>query len=147
MYGLPKAVFKKLLLLQVCLLGAIFLALFAFSRGLLSPRALGIAMVALFIIFFFSLGLLRKNLAQKSAKTVTPFDDDTRRRISRGIWMRKVLIGVLALLLVVGIGNGVGHRAYFPTLAGGVMNLLWMYITAQQIKRLRGRIDNQSQVP
>ena len=137
MYGVPKVVFKNLLLLQVCLLGALFLASMAFSRGLLSPRALGIAMVTLLIAFFVSLGHIRKKLANEIGEPAIAPDDNTRRSILRGILMRKIWIGVLALLLPVGIANGIAHHAWLPTLAGGGMNLLWMYFTAQQIRRLR----------
>jgi hypothetical protein len=141
MDGLLKTAIKKMLLMQVCLLGVLILVSIAFSRGLLSPRELGIAMVILFIAIFISLRLIRKKLAKQIAEPAIALDDDTRRRILRGIWMRKVWIGVLALLLLVGIANGVANRAWLPTLAGVGMNLLWMYVTAHEIRRLRERIN------
>jgi hypothetical protein len=76
-----------------------------------------------------------------SAEPTIALDDDTRRRFVRGIWIRKVWIGVLAVLLPLGIANGVTQHAYFPTLVGVGMNLLWMYLTAKQINRLRERIN------
>jgi hypothetical protein len=78
---------------------------------------------------------------RSSAESAIALDDDTRRRILRGIWIRKVWIGVLALLLPFGIANGVAQRAWFPTLAGVGMDLLWMYVTAHEIRRLRERIN------
>jgi len=68
-------------------------------------------------------------------------EDDNRKRILRGIWMRKVWIGVLALLLPLGIANGVAHHAWLPSLVGMGMNLLWMYASALGIKRLREQLN------
>jgi hypothetical protein len=134
----------------VIILGVPALLFSAVVYGNLSPREWAICLLAWSVILILWATLKQragKKVLVSSAGPASTFDDDTRKRISRGIWMRKVLIGVLALLLVVGITNGVAHHAYFPTLAGGGMNLLWMYVTAQQIKRLRDRIDNQRQVP
>jgi hypothetical protein len=137
-YGLPKAVFKKLLLLQVCLLGALSLMVMALIRGLLSPREFGIiGIVTLFIAFFVSFSLIRNKLAKQVTEPPIALDDDARKRILRGIWMRKVWICVLAVLLPFGIANGVADRAWLPTFVGVGMNLLLMYGSAQQIRRLR----------
>jgi hypothetical protein len=78
---------------------------------------------------------------KSSAEPAIALDDDTRRRVLRGIWMRKVWIGVLALLLPLGIANGVVHRAWLPTLVGVGVNLLWIYVSAQEIRRLQERIN------
>jgi hypothetical protein len=78
---------------------------------------------------------------RSSAEPAIALDDDTRRRILRGIWVRKVWIGVLALLLPLGIANGVAQRAWLPTLVGVGVNLLWMYGSALAIRRLRERIN------
>jgi hypothetical protein len=76
-----------------------------------------------------------------SAEPAIALDDHTRRRILREIWMLKVWIGVLALLLPLGIANGVAHRAWSPTLVGVGVNLLWMYGSALAIRRLRERLN------
>jgi hypothetical protein len=141
MFGIPKATFKKLLLLQVCLLGALFLAIMAFSRGLFSPRELGIAMVILFIAYFISLGLISKKIAKQSAESAIALDDDTRRRILREIWMMKAWIGLLAVSLPIGIVNGVANRAWLPTSVGVAMNVLLTYALLQAIKRWRKRLN------
>ena len=78
---------------------------------------------------------------RSSAGPEIALTDDTRRRILRAIWMRKVWIGVLALLLPFGIANGVAQRAWLPTLVGVGMNLLLMFVSARQIRRLRERIN------
>jgi hypothetical protein len=63
--GLIKTAIKKLLVLQVCLLGVMILVAIAFLRGLLSARDLGIVALVLFIATVISLRLIRKKLAKQ----------------------------------------------------------------------------------
>jgi hypothetical protein len=141
MYGVPKAVFKKLLLLQLCLWGALSLVVVALIRGLLSPREFGIIGIVTFIAFFVSFGLIRNKLAKQITEPPIALDDDTRKRILRGIWMMKAWIGILVLSLPIGVANGVANRAWLPTSVGVAMNLLLTYVALQEIKRRRKRLN------
>jgi|HubBroStandDraft_2_1064218.scaffolds.fasta_scaffold3518657_1 hypothetical protein len=65
MDGLIKTPIKGLILLQVCLMGAMILVAIAFLRGLLSARELGVAGLILFIATIISLRIIRKKLAKQ----------------------------------------------------------------------------------
>jgi hypothetical protein len=65
MDGLTKTAIKKLLVLQVCLLGLMILVAIAFIRGLLSARDLDIAALILLIATVISLRQMRRKLAKQ----------------------------------------------------------------------------------
>ena len=65
MDGFIKTAIKRLLLLQVCLLGALILVSIAFLRGLLSRLEFGIAVLILFMGTVISLRLVRQKLAKQ----------------------------------------------------------------------------------
>ena len=110
---------------------------------LISPRELGIGMLAWFATLF--LWAAATKLREKnSASSVTPgpiIDDRIRRRILRRILLGKVWIGALAVSLPLGIANGIIHRAWLPTVAGVAINLILTYATIYEIRRWRRRLD------
>jgi membrane associated rhomboid family serine protease len=138
-----KNIFLKTVALVV-ILGVPALICLGLAYDTLSPRewAVGIlAWVAALLLWTIVRKLAAKKTLASSAELAIALDDDTRRRILREIWLRKAWIGILAALLPFGIANGVGHRAWLPTLAGVGVSLLWVYVTAQEIRRRRERIN------
>jgi hypothetical protein len=138
-----KNIFLKMVALLV-ILGIPSLLFLGLVYNALSPREWSIGLLAWFATI--ALWATLKKRAEKkalvsSAEPAIALDDDARRRILRQIWMSKAWIGVLALLLPVGIANGVAHRAWLPTFVGVGMNLLWMSVAAQEIKRRRKRLN------
>jgi hypothetical protein len=114
------------------------------AYGIISPRELGIGMVAWFATLFLWAAVV-KLMAKNSASTVTsesPVDDGGRRRINREIWVRKIWIGVLVVLFPVGIVSGATHHAWLPMLTGALISSLWIYVTARQIGQRRRRLGN-----
>ena len=144
-----KNIFLEMVALLV-ILGVPALLFLALVYNALSPRGWSIGLLAWFATI--ALWATLKKRAEKkafrpSADPPIALDDDTRRRISRRIWMSKVWIGVLVLLLPVGIANGVAHRAWLATFVGVGMNLLLMYVAAQEIKRRQKRLNLTRQWP
>lgn len=140
---ITKNIFLKIVALLV-ILGVPALLFLALVHNALSPREWSIGLLA-WLATITLWATLKKRAEKKalvsSAEPAVALDDDTRRRILRRIWMSKVWIGVLALLLPVGIANGVAHRAWLPVFVGVGMNLLLMYAAAQEIKRRRKRLN------
>jgi hypothetical protein len=114
------------------------------AYGSLSPREWAIGFIAWFatLLLWAIIGkLVAKKTLASSAEPAIALDDDAHKRILREIWLCKAWIGILAVLLPVGIANGVVHRAWLPTVTGVGMSLLWMYVTAQAIRRRRGQLN------
>lgn len=110
----------------------------------LSPRE----WAAGFLTWFAAMvlwALVRKRSTRRTSELTsgpaTALDDEARKRILREIWVRKALIGVLAVVLVIGVVNAATHRAWIAILTGGGMNLLLMYVLAQKIKGRRDRLN------
>jgi len=126
------------------ILGVQAFLLLGFVYGFLSPREWAIGLFAWFAVVLlwalFRKMTLKKSLASKEEPRPA-LDERSRKRILRGIWFRKAWIGVLAILLPLGVANGVAQRAWLPTSVGAGINLLWMYVTVEDIKRRRQRIS------
>jgi hypothetical protein len=113
--------------------------------GLLSPRTWAIGFLAWFVAlpaWAFIRKRAGRNTPASTAEPAITIDDQARRRILREIGVRKAWIGILALLLAIGVVSGVTHRAWLPTVTGGGMNLLLMYLLAQRIKQRRDRLNS-----
>jgi hypothetical protein len=139
-----KDILSKTVALTV-IFGPLVLLFLGSVYNILSAREWAIGMLVWFAaILLFA--IVRKLTARKTlASTVVPtmaIDDGARRRILRGIWINKISIGLLLVVLPFGIANGLAHRAWLPTLAGAGMNLLLMYVLAQQIRRRRMLLDS-----
>lgn len=88
--------------------------------------------------------LTAKRRASEATQPVIPPNENTRRRIQRGIRRRKVWIVFLAIVLPLGTADGIAHRAWIPTSIGVAINLMMIYVLAQDIGERRRQID---QVP
>lgn len=140
-----KYMFPKTAALTVIIFGPVLLLFLGAVYNILSSREWAIGMLVWFAaILLFA--IVRKLTARKTlASTVVPtivIDDGARRRILRRIWLNKISIGILVVVLPFGIANGVAHRAWLPTLVGVGMNLLLMYVLAQEIRRRRMLLDS-----
>jgi uncharacterized membrane protein YfcA len=129
----------------IAIFGTMAMLFLGFLYGILSPREWAFGMLACFAGLLL-LAIVRKQMTRNNllsnAEPAIALDDRARRRIHRRIWMNKVWIGVLAVCLPVGIGNGISHRAWVPTLVGVGMNLLLMYVAIWEIRRRRTLLNS-----
>jgi hypothetical protein len=127
----------------VVIFGVPVLLFLGLVYNIVSPREWAIGLLAWFAALLLWV-IVGKRAAKKTLKSgaepTIALDDDTRRRILRGIWTEKVWIGMLAVSLPFGIANGMAHRAWLPTLGGVGINLSLMYLAIQQIKQRRKRL-------
>ena len=121
------------------------LFLIGFAYRLLSPREWAWGFIAWFaaVVLWTLLRkrVYKKTLVESTAEPAIALDDDARKLILQEIWVRKAWIAIFAVLLVIGIADGVTHRAWLPTLTGGAVSLSLMYALAQRIKQQRDRLD------
>ena len=126
------------------IIGAPLLLCLGLGYDILSPRGWAIGILAWFaaLLSWTIVGKLAgKGTVASTGVPGTEFNDDDRRRISRGIWVRKIWICILAMALPIGIANGIAHRAWLPTLSGVGINLILIYAAIQDIGRRRRRLD------
>jgi hypothetical protein len=145
MEGIKRTAITNALLASVFGVGVLFLLNLALRRGILSPREEGIGMLAWAVSLCVLVMFLGKRAAREyrlvHGEYGTTIDDITRKRRLRSIQIMKVWIGILAVLLPIGIVNGIVHRAWLPTLSGVGMNLLFMYVARESIRRLRKSLN------
>jgi hypothetical protein len=146
--SLGETVDRKSALFRVVAVVAIFgvpaLLFVGVVYGFLSPREWGGGMLSWFAALLLATTVGKLTAKKSPASSGVPavaLDDHSRKRILREIWVRKAWIGILAVSLLIGGANGAAHRAWLPTLIGVGMALLWMYVTAREIRRRRERID------
>jgi hypothetical protein len=128
----------------VVILGVPALVCLGLAYNILSPRGWAIGIIIWFCgIFLWAIAvkLLAKKTLTSEAEPTIALNDETRSRILREIRVRKAWIGILAVLIPIGIANGVAHRVWFPTLVGVGISLTWIYVTAQEIRRRQDRIN------
>jgi hypothetical protein len=138
MDGMIKTLMRRLLPLSSCSVGAMVLLALAFSRGLLSPRGLGIAILALGVAAGIWAVLIVKKSAKEFKEPSGPsglsIDAVTRKRRLLGIRVGKIAIVVLALLLIFGLLQG---GPLLPLLVGAIVNLCIMGAVIQVVVRLQ----------
>lgn len=139
-----KGIFSRTVALTV-LFGPMVLLFLAAFYNALSLREWAIGMLV-WIAVIFVFAIVRKLSTRKTlASTVAPIveiDESARRRTFRRIWLNKITIGLLVILIPWGIANGVTHRAWLPTLVGVAIDLLLIYIAAEEIRRWRRILDS-----
>jgi hypothetical protein len=147
MEGIQKTVIRDTSLKMVALMviiGVPTLLCVGLAYDTLTPREWAIGFLVWFatLLLWAALGKLvaKKTLASR-AEPLVALDDATRRRILRKIWVRKAWIVILAVLLPIGTANGILNHAWLPTLAGIGMNLLWMYVARENIRRLQKSLN------
>jgi hypothetical protein len=129
-----KILIKRLLLFSACSLGAMTLLVLAFSRGFLSPRGLGIALLIM-CVAIGSVAIIKKSAKEFAILPGTSIDDTTtRKRRLLGIRAGKAMIALLALTLVLGLFRG-GPLA--PVLVGIAVNLAMMLSLIWWVLRLQ----------
>ena len=139
---------KKPLLKTVALLvilGVPALLCLGLADNRLSPRAWAIGLLAWFVAllsWMIVVKLAAKKTPASSPESAIVLDDYIRRRILRRIWIQKTWIGILAILLPIGIVDGITHRAWLPTSGGVGISLLWMCLAAQDIRQSRKRLTS-----
>jgi len=128
---------------SIVVLGAPALLCLGLACDIVSPREWASGLLAWFatIIVWIIVRKLAKKPLAPSAEGAMELDEHSRRRILRELWLRKAWIGILAILLPVGIWNGVAHRAWIPTLSGVGISLSLMYVAAREIRRRREQIS------
>jgi hypothetical protein len=133
---------RRLLPLSVCSVGAMVLLALGFSRGLLSPRGLGVAFLTLGVALCIWAVLIIKKSAREFTVPLGPsgvsIDAVTRKRRLMGIRVGKIAIVVLALLLIVGLFQG---GPLIPLLVGAIVNLCIMAAVIRVVVRLQKSLD------
>jgi len=133
-----RALMKRLLPLSVCSVGAMVLLALGFSRGLLSPRGLGVAILILGFAVAIWAALIAKKSAKESKVPSAPsglsIDADTRQRRPLGIRVGKIVIVILALLLIFRLLQG-GPPLLLAVSA--IVNLFIMAAVIQVVVRLQ----------
>lgn len=128
---------KRLLLLSSCSVGVMTLLALGFSRGLLSPRELGIAIVMLGGgVGTWAVLIMKRSAREFKLPPGTSIDDVTRKRRLLGIRAGKVAIAVLAVLLLVRL-RGIGSDPLLPLLVTIAINLCIMAAVIQVVVRLQ----------
>jgi hypothetical protein len=124
MNGMIKILVRRLLPLSASFVAATVLLAFVFSRGLLSPRGLAIALLALCIFGgMWAVIIIRKTAKELEVQPGSPeasLDAVTRKRRLLGIRVGKIAIVALLLCLVLGLLRG---GPLLPLLAGAIANL------------------------
>lgn len=135
MDGMIKTLMRRLLPLSACSVGAMVLLALAFSRGLLPPRGLGIAILALGVAAgIWAVLIVKKSAKEFKGPSGLSIDAVTRKRRLLGIRVGKIAIVVLALLLIFGLLQG---GPLFPLLVGAIVNLCIMGAVIQVVVRLQ----------
>jgi hypothetical protein len=138
MDDMTRGFMERLLLLSVCSVGTMVLLALGFSRGLLSPRGLGVAILILVFAIAICSALIVKKSAKASkglsASSGLSIDTDTRRRRLLGIRVGKIAIIILALLLVFRLLQG---GPPLLLVASAVINLSIMAAVIQVVVRLQ----------
>jgi hypothetical protein len=114
------------------------------AYGTLSPREWAVGLLGWFaalLLWLTVVKLTAKKALASNSGPATALDERTRKRILRRIWISKVWVGLLAVLLPIGIANGLAHRAWLPTIVGVGISLLWMYVEIQEIRRRRKQFN------
>jgi len=141
------AVRKEKLLVAAAVVAIVviqLLLLLGFVYGILSPRQWAVGLLIWFAVLL--LWVLFRRMTQRkslvsSGEPHPPLDERARKRILRMIWRTKVWIGMLAVLFPLGIAYGIAQRVWLPTIVGGAISLLWMYVSIQEIRRQRKRLS------
>ncbi len=138
MDGMIKMLIRRLVALSACFVVAMVLLALGFSRGLLSPRGLGIAILTLGVaVGIWAVLIMRKSAKELKVPPGPPgasIDAVTRKRRLLGIRIGKVAIVVLLLLLIFGLLRG---GPLLSLLAGAIVNLCIMAVIIQMVIRLQ----------
>ena len=130
---------RKLLPLLIVSVSMIVLLGFEFSRGVISPRALGvIALILSIAIFVWSVRIVKRSAPESSLSPSLQGSSDsdiqTRKRRLLRIRQCEIAIAILALLLVFGILKG---GPLLPVLVGASFNLCLMVVLIRVVMRLK----------
>jgi hypothetical protein len=135
-----KTIKEKWLLLWGCAMGVGILLVCAFTRGLLSFRGFGIAVVILGIAYAAAMVLIirrsAKGLEVPEVPVVGTIDDGTRKLFLRRIRRAKINIALLSVVLVLAIIQ-IREFPWPALLLGGVLNLLTTAHEVRTVIRLR----------
>jgi hypothetical protein len=133
-----KTLTRRLLPLSVCSVGAMALLALGFTRGLLSPRGLGAAILALGLaVAIWAARIVEKSAKESkspSAASGPSIDADTRKRRVLGIRVGKIAIVILALLLTFRLLQG-GPPLFLAVSA--IVNLCILAAIIQVVVRLQ----------
>src|SRR5208282_3354607 len=121
----PPVKMKKHIVLNTLIsfiVGFVFLFLLTIARvrGIISPREHAIGMLAwavALVILMTVLGRRSAKQLRRSLGGLSAEDGDTTRKCLRDIRATKVWAGVLAVLLLIGIVNGISKHAWLPTIS------------------------------
>jgi hypothetical protein len=140
MDGMLKSLVKRLLLLSACSAGVMILFALGSSRGILSPRGLGIALAILCIAIAIGTVLIIKKSAKELRVTPGPpgssTDAVTRNRLLWRLRMAKTTIVIMGVALVAGLTQ-IKNSPILPLLVGLIMNLLITAKSVQTVVRLK----------
>jgi ABC-type branched-subunit amino acid transport system permease subunit len=137
----PTSIVKVTLPFSACFLGVLLAGTWALIRGLMSPRAFGIALAILCVLSVAVLSIVWSRIARKAeakdALSPSPsLGESTRRGRLRVIRVYQGWIALLVVCLLYGISKA-GTVPVAPLAVGIVMNVLLIFACVQTIKKLQ----------
>ena len=136
--------FKVILLFSACFVVASVLLAHEFAVGVLSPRALGIALLVLCVGggFVFVVILVKVQHRLQAQREASSPDAIRKRRLSQ-IRVGKIAIVILVLALINGLVTE-RNAPLLPLLVGVTMNLLITFAIARTVIRLQRRVKDDT---
>ena len=119
----------------------------AFGNGLLSPRALGLVMIAyvacVAAAIFVILRNARARFQASSVRSTDIADDATRMKFRKRILRLQVGVAFFAIVLVYAVWETRGDP-WLPRLMGATMNLLIQAVLIQSIRRMQRQLKQET---
>lgn len=128
----------------IVILGPFGLLVVAALHGVISERQLMAGVVAWWIALLIVAGVRKLHGKEESRSVVRarpPVDERGRRRILRSLWLTKLWVALLLAALPVAFVVGYRSHAWLPILVGVGMNLLFIYVALQEIKRRKRQLE------
>jgi hypothetical protein len=149
---MTKTLMKRMLLLSAFSVGALLLLAMGLSRGILSPRGLGFAMLILCMAITGFVLISRTTAKGGQLKVLSPIDAATRKRLTWRIRAAKTMIALMALGLVGALNEARNFSTWGPDrrltasalLVGLVMNLLITTVSVKTVVRLQRILKSES---
>ena len=137
----PKT-FRQILLLTLLLAASLMFGVFAYMRGLLPPRVLVIAWIAVLALYAATFYRIFRSAAKARAQaeaTGQPLDEATRKKFRSSV--RKLLLAALAFafFLIYGFFATVGEPLW-TRLIGVAIDLFIIYACVSAASRLQRKL-------
>jgi hypothetical protein len=119
----------------------------ALRNGLLSPRALGLLLIAyvacVAVAVFVILRNVRARFQASMGESTDIADDATRKKFRKRIRGLRLGVAFFAFVLVYGLWETRGGP-WPPRLVGATMNLLFQFVMIQSIRRMQRQLKQET---